>query len=198
MIFYRSETDYRLCANMHISECATRKLEYYVVWLYSDWPTWESIWKTYFLHLIFSHCILTETHRIIPCCCISITKSQWGPCWPMFTDKWNRLSNCWTVIKISKITFIPIHIITNQISFRDDKSTLQCWARVFCPQLIRNVPTHRRIDSSSITTHTINFDIQRKNVVPRNRCIKNCVSKLSWVTHCENDYNISIRDWKCR
>ena len=32
----------------------------------------------------------------------------------------------------------------------------------FCPQLIRNVRSRRRIDSSSIITHPVNFDRQRE------------------------------------
>ena len=35
-----------------------------------------------------------------------------------------------------------------------------CFSHVFCPQLIRNVWTRRRIDSSSIIAHPINFDKQ--------------------------------------
>ena len=54
---------------------------------------------------------------------------------------------------------ISIHIIANQSSYHDDKSTLQCFIHVFCPQLIRNVRSRRRIDSSSIIAHSVNSDL---------------------------------------
>ena len=41
------------------------------------------------------------------------------------------------------------------------KPELISW-RVFCPQLITNVRSRWRIDSSSIITHPVNFDIQRE------------------------------------
>ena len=52
-----------------------------------------------------------------------------------------------------------IHIIANQSSYHDDKSTFQCFTCVFCPQLIRNVQSRRCIDSSCIITHTVNSDL---------------------------------------
>ena len=57
------------------------------------------------------------------------------------------------------MTSISIHIIANQSSYPDDKSTLQCFTCVFCPQLIRNVRSCRRIDSSSIIAHPVNSDL---------------------------------------
>ena len=57
------------------------------------------------------------------------------------------------------MTAISIHIIANQSSYHDDKSTLQCFIRVFCPQLIRNVQSRRRIDSYSIIAHPVNSDL---------------------------------------
>ena len=57
------------------------------------------------------------------------------------------------------MTAISIHIIANQSSYHDDKSTLQCFTHVFCPQLIRNVWSRRRIDSSSIIAHPVNSDL---------------------------------------
>ena len=56
------------------------------------------------------------------------------------------------------MTSISIHI-ANQSSYHDDKSTLQCFTCVFCPQLIRNVRSHRRIDSSSVIAHPLNSDL---------------------------------------
>ena len=57
------------------------------------------------------------------------------------------------------MTSISIHIIANQSSYHDDKSTLQCFTCVFCPQLIRNVRSRRRIDRSSIIAHSVNSDL---------------------------------------
>ena len=56
------------------------------------------------------------------------------------------------------MTSISIHI-ANQSSYHDDKSTLQCFTCVFCPQLIRNVRSRRRNDSSSIIAHPSNSDL---------------------------------------
>ena len=60
---------------------------------------------------------------------------------------------------------ISIHIIANQSSYHDDKSTLQCFICVFCPQLIRNVRSRRRIDSSSIIAHPVNSDAHLGEIV---------------------------------
>ena len=57
-------------------------------------------------------------------------------------------------VERSKMTFMSKHIITNQNSYHDDKSTWQCLTCLFCPQLIRIVGTHRCIDSSSIIAPT--------------------------------------------
>ena len=71
----------------------------------------------------------------------------------------NRLWNCWIAVERSKMMSISIHIIANQSSYHDDKSTLQCFIHVFCPPLIRNVRSRRRIDSSSIIAHSVNSDL---------------------------------------
>ena len=57
------------------------------------------------------------------------------------------------------MTSISIHIFANQSSYHDDKSTLQCFTHAFIPQLIRNVRSRRRIDSSSIIAHPVNSDL---------------------------------------
>ena len=57
------------------------------------------------------------------------------------------------------MTSISIHIIANQSSYHDDESTLQCFICAFCPQLIRNVRSRRRVDSSSIIAHPVNSDL---------------------------------------
>ena len=66
---------------------------------------------------------------------------------------------CWIVVERSEMTFISIHIIANQNSCHVDKSAQQCLTRVICPQLIRNVRTRRRMNSSSIIAHPVNFAI---------------------------------------
>ena len=57
------------------------------------------------------------------------------------------------------MTSISIHIIANQSSYHDDKSTFQYFTCVFCPQLIRNVWSRRRIDSSFNIAHPVNSDL---------------------------------------
>ena len=71
----------------------------------------------------------------------------------------NRLENCWITVERSKMTSISIHIIANQSSYHDDKSTLQCFTCVYCPQLIRNVRSRRRIDISSVIAHPVNSNL---------------------------------------
>ena len=56
------------------------------------------------------------------------------------------------------MTFISIHIMANQNPYHDDESTQQYFTRVFCPQLSRKVRDRRRIDSSSIIAHPVNFE----------------------------------------
>ena len=68
-------------------------------------------------------------------------------------------------VERSKMRSISIHIIANQSSYHDDKSTLQCFICVFCPQLIRNVRSRRRIDSSSIIAHPVNSDAHLGEIV---------------------------------
>ena len=46
----------------------------------------------------------------------------------------------------------------------------QCFTRVFSPQLIRNVRSRRRIDSSSIIAHPVNLRWER-SLMPRTRHI---------------------------
>ena len=73
--------------------------------------------------------------------------------------------SCWIAVERSKMRSISIHIIANQSSYHDDKSTLQCFICVFCPQLIRNVRSRRRIDSSSIIAHPVNSDAHLGEIV---------------------------------
>ena len=57
-----------------------------------------------------------------------------------------------------------------QSSYHDDKSTWECFTRVFSPQLIRNVRSRRRINSSSIIAHPVNLRWER-SLMPRTRHI---------------------------
>ena len=68
------------------------------------------------------------------------------------------------------MTAISIHIIANQSSYHDDKSTLQCFTHVFCPQLIRNVRSRRRIDSSSIIPHPVKFRFSHLGEIVKMLC----------------------------
>ena len=76
------------------------------------------------------HILLLQRHtdaRIIPCRCISIKKDfQWGPCWEPTLPATETVSANWIVVerfKMSQITFTSIHILANQNSYHDDKST---------------------------------------------------------------------------
>ena len=123
------------------------RLEYHVVWLHYDRSTWEVIWKN-ILYLWISHFTLTETHRCenyFLSLHFNKKDSQCGQCWHIYLNR-NRLKNSWIAVERSEMTCIPIHIIANQNSCHDDKSAQLCLTRVFCPQLIGNVWTRRRID----------------------------------------------------
>ena len=76
------------------------------------------------------HILLLQRHtdaRSIPCRCISIKKDfQWGPCWEPTLPATETVSANWIVVerfKMSQITFTSIHILANQNSYHDDKST---------------------------------------------------------------------------
>ena len=76
------------------------------------------------------HILLLQRHtdaRIIPCHCISIKKDfKWGPCWEPTLPATETVSANWIVVdrfKMSQITFTSIHILANQNSYHDDKST---------------------------------------------------------------------------
>ena len=78
--------------------------------------------------------------------------------------------------------------IANQKSYHDEKSTLQCFTRVICPRLIRNVRSHRRFDcSSSIIAHPVNFDIDRERS-------SKCDADNSTYIYIEIDITFSIID----
>ena len=92
------------------------------------------------------------------------------------------------------MTSLSIHIIANQSSYHDDKSTLQCFTCVFCPQLIRNVRSRRGIDSSSIIAHPVNSDLhiweRSLNVMPRTRHMY-----IYLYDALDNRYGFSTWDW---
>ena len=145
------------------------KLEYHVVW-HSDRPIgnagndMENI-----LYVWFSHFTLTETHRwLIYSLSLYFNKNKNSPvfCWPISVLATSKPSPLKIVglrggLRQSNpkwcMMLISIHIIANENSYHDDELTKQCFTRVFCPQLISNVRS-RRIDSSSIIAHPVNFD----------------------------------------
>ena len=103
-----------------------------------------------------------------------------------------------------------MHIIANQSSYHDDKSTLQCFIRVFCPHLIRNVRSRRRIDSSSIIAHPVNSDLNTwerslkcyaKNstciyiymhIMPRTRHTYICIYMMLWILGMDFLYQFNL------
>ena len=135
------------------------KLEYHVVWhwLHSDRPRSyirEMIWKKS-LHLIFTFYLNSDTSapELFP---VVVLKKKKIPLVDPFTFllAMNRnrleLSDCGRKIRND------IHTDTYYCkpnSYHDDNSTQQCFTRVFCPQLIGNMRSRRRIDSSSIIAH---------------------------------------------
>ena len=120
------------------------KLEYQVVWLHCDSPTWE-------INLNGDTSVL----ELVP---VVILQYKGFSMRSVLTHlNRNRLKNCWIAVERSEMAFISIHIISNQNPCHDDKSVKQRLTRVFCPQLIRNVRTRRRIESSSIIANPVNF-----------------------------------------
>ena len=104
------------------------------------------------LYLWFSYFTLTGTrqcYNYFLSLYFNKNNAQCGRCWHIYLN-WNRLENCWIAVERPEMTFISIYIIANQNSCHDDKSAQQCLIRVFCPQLIRNARTRRRIDNFSI------------------------------------------------
>ena len=80
-------------------------------------------------NILYVWFLLLQRHtdaRIIPCR-ISIKKDfQWGPCWEPILPATETVSVNWIVVerfKMSQITFTSIHILANQNSYHDDKST---------------------------------------------------------------------------
>ena len=118
------------------------------------------------LYVWFSHFTLTETHRWwIYSLSLYFNKNKNSPvfCWPISvlatTSKPSLLKIVGGIaVEQSKMMLKSIHIIANENSYHDDKLTKQCFTRVFCPQLISNMRSRRRIDSSSIIAHPVNFD----------------------------------------
>ena len=145
-----------------LSDSAIMKLVHHVTSL--DRPMWEMIWKKCSLHLIFTFYLNRDTSVVEFPLSMCLKKkrrfSLWGhggPCWHNYLQL--KLSlNCWIAVERAKITFTSIHIIAKQNSYHDDKSTLKCLTRVFCPQPIRNLRTRRHFDSSSIIALQVNFD----------------------------------------
>ena len=92
------------------------------------------------------------------------------------------------------MTSISIHIIANQSSYHDDKSTLQCFTCVFCPQLIRNVRSRRRIDRSSIIAHSVNSDLSH-TWEGSLKCYAKNSTYIYIYDALDNRYGFSTWDW---
>ena len=115
------------------------------------------------LYVWFSHFTLTETHRWWNYSLSLYFNKNNSPvfCWPisvLATSKPSRWIARGIAVEQSQMMLISIHIIANENSYHDDKSTKQYFTRYFCPQLISNVRSRRRIDSFSIIAHPVNFD----------------------------------------
>ena len=115
-----------------------------------------------------------------------------SPCWPRQSKPSLKLLDCGR--KIQNDVHIDTYI-ANQSSYHDDKSTLQCFTCVFCPQLIRNVRSRPHIDSSSIIAHPVNSDLHTWE-----RSLK-CYAKNSTYIYIylydalDNRYAFSTWDW---
>ena len=126
----------------------------------------RAAWSQLKIFFTFDFHILPEHRRIgdknFPCRCISIKNGDhpWGRCWPIYLES-KPSQNCWIAVERAEITFISIHISANQNSYHDDKSIYILLTRALCPQLLRNLRTRRRFDSSSIIAHPVNFDKDR-------------------------------------
>ena len=134
----------RLCADM-VSDCTTPRK---TMWFDSARPTWDiKFFFTFYTNRDKS--VLELFHVVV---------FQWKT-FSLLTQAIETVSKIvWIAVERSKMTSISIHIIANQSSYHDDKSTLQCFTRVFCPKLIRNVRSRRRIDSS-IIAYPVNSEL---------------------------------------
>ena len=121
--------------------------EYHVVWFHSDRPTWKIMWKkqstTFTMvrvpnasnnhwgqvkcewELVILHWVSREhedegksSQNII-----SITKVSMRCVLTNLLAIETVHKNCWIALERSKMTFISIHIIANQKSYHEDKST---------------------------------------------------------------------------
>ena len=76
-------------------------------------------YKRYYLHLIFTYCVDRDTSVLELFHVVSQQKR-----FAVLTQAIeNRLQNCWIAVERPKMTSISIHIIANQASYHDDKST---------------------------------------------------------------------------
>ena len=177
----------KILITKHVSDCRLKYFQFGAVlltglkWLRSNLSiTWYDLTPTgqrgklyEKIFFKFDFHILPEHRRIgdknFPCRCISIKNSDhpWGRCWPIYLES-KPSQNCWIAIERAEITFISIHINANQNSYHDDTSIYILLTRALCPQLLRNLRTRRRFDSSSIIAHPVNFDKDRQKIVAKN------------------------------
>ena len=124
--YYREMLDRNIESEMYfycwwvspVSDCAIRETS-------DQRGKWLKTFFTFDFHIL-----LLQRHtdaRIIPCHCISIKKDfKWGPCWEPTLPATETVPANWIVVdrfKMSQITFTSIHILANQNSYHDDKST---------------------------------------------------------------------------
>ena len=164
----------------HVSDCRLKYFSFGAVlltglkWLRSNLSTtrydltptgqrgklYEKIFFTFDFHILPEHRRIGD--KIFPGRCISIKNGDhlWGRCWPIYLESKPSL-NCWIAVERAEITFISTHINANQNSYHDDKSNIIEFNTRSLPQLLRNLRTRPRIDSSSIIAHPVNFDKDR-------------------------------------
>ena len=106
-----------------LSDCA-------ITWvpLHSDRPTWEIIWKKYFLHLIFTFYLNTDA-SVVEFFTVVVFQQKGRSFYevgvtvdPIYWESKPSL-NCWIAVERAEVKFISKHIIANQTSYHDDRST---------------------------------------------------------------------------
>ena len=126
-------------------------------WFDANTPTGQhgKWYEKYSLHLIFTFYLNRDTSATELFPVVVLKKKKKKSRVDSFTDNESKPSRI--VVERSETMLILIHIIADQNSYHDDKSAWQCFTRVFCPQLIRNMRSRRRIDSASIIALPVNF-----------------------------------------
>ena len=107
------------------------------------------------LYISFSHFTWTEKHR-----CknyfmlLYFNKKKDSPCWPRQSKTISKIVGLqWKDPKWRPYRYILSQTRAHIMTINQHK----CFTRAFCPQLIRNVRSRRRIDSSSIIARPVNL-----------------------------------------